>query len=59
MEWIGNISPKSILKKPNTAQAGLRKRVQYNLQLNIKKHITNEIEQPQSINMNESSYFNK
>jgi hypothetical protein len=56
----GNLSPKSILKKPNTAHAGSRKRVHYNLQMKFKRNpSSHEVNNPQIADILQSSYFKK
>lgn len=56
----GNLSPKSILKKPNTAQGACRKRVHYDLQMKLKrKTSSHEVNNPQITDISQSSYFNK
>lgn len=52
------MSPKSILKKPNTAQVGMRKHVHYNMKLNYKRTPSvSGINNPSIKNIHESSYF--
>ncbi|CAI2365552.1 unnamed protein product [Moneuplotes crassus] len=55
---INSMSPKGILKKPNTAQVGMNKRVHYPRKLNTSKDSSFHMNNPQIENVSQSSYFN-
>jgi len=54
---VTSMSPKGILKKPNTAQIGRRKHVHYNLKLRKKGTSILELNNPPMDDISQSSYF--